>query len=170
MRMRPVRSDWRAWLTGGLFGITAGIGAFTFIYAKGASYLGHDSAACANCHIMNEQYGGWVKSSHRSVAQCNDCHTPPGLIPKYAVKALNGFRHSWAFTTGWYHDPIQITSLNRAVTESACRNCHGDIVRSMLALQHGSGVARGDLSCIRCHGSVGHPEFTSFASSIRGGR
>lgn len=152
-----------AWIVGLLIGTVGGVGIFTFIYARGASYLGHDSAACANCHVMREQYDGWVKSSHRSVAGCNDCHTPPALIPKYAVKMLNGFRHSWAFTTGWFHEPIAITSLNRAVTEGACRHCHEDVVHSILALERGHGDGRHDVACLRCHGSVGHSELSPVA-------
>jgi cytochrome c nitrite reductase small subunit len=74
-------------------GIAAGLGAYTFLYAKGYSYLTNDPQACVNCHVMRDQYDGWVKSSHRSVAACNDCHTPPGLVGKYATKARNGF---WA--------------------------------------------------------------------------
>src|SRR5262245_63696840 len=115
-------------LTAVLFGVGAGVGGYTFLYAKGASYLGHDAAACANCHVMSEQYAGWQKSSHRSVAVCNDCHAPHALIPKYLVKAENGFRHSLMFTTGLFHEPIQIRDKNRRVTEGACRHCHEDIV------------------------------------------
>ena len=63
-------------MIGVAFGVTAGIGGFTFIYAKGYAYLTNGPAACANCHVMREQFDGWVKSSHCSVAGCNDCHTP----------------------------------------------------------------------------------------------
>jgi len=156
-----------SWLLGGLFGLTAGIGGYTFIYAEGASYLGHDSAACANCHIMREQYDGWVKSSHRSVAECNDCHTPPGLVQKYATKALNGFKHSTAFTTGWFHEPIRINRRNRAIVERACRHCHGEIVQAMVAGGDGHGRSGDEVSCVRCHGSVGHPELGPAADAVR---
>jgi len=57
-------------------GLAAGIGGFTFIYARGASYLTNDPAACANCHVMGEYHDGWIKSSHRSAAACADCHMP----------------------------------------------------------------------------------------------
>ena len=90
-------------------GLAGGIGGFTFVYARGASYLTNDPAACANCHIMNDQYDAWLKSSHRAVAVCNDCHTPHGLGPKYVTKGLNGFWHSYAFTLGGYPDPLRIT-------------------------------------------------------------
>jgi cytochrome c nitrite reductase small subunit len=133
-------------------GLAAGAGAFTFIYARGASYLTNDPAACANCHVMREHYEGWLKSSHHSVAVCNDCHTPAGLIPKYLTKGLNGFWHSYAFTTGWFPDSIQIGARNREVTEGACRKCHADIVQAIEG-PHGQS---GRTSCVRCHGSVGH--------------
>jgi nitrate/TMAO reductase-like tetraheme cytochrome c subunit len=41
-----------------LFGAAAGLGAFTFVYAKGNSYLTNDPAACANCHVMTETVRG----------------------------------------------------------------------------------------------------------------
>ena len=59
-----------------VLGAALGLGAYTFAYARGWSYMTDDPRACANCHVMNEQYDGWTKSSHRSVAVCNDCHVP----------------------------------------------------------------------------------------------
>lgn len=159
MRPRTVISS----IAGSLIGISAGVGVFTFHYARGASYFGHDPAACANCHVMQGQFDGWIRSSHRAVATCNDCHAPHEPVSKLAIKALNGFRHSLAFTTGDFHEPIAITPLNRAVTERACRHCHEDIVSSMVALSGGHGGERGDVSCIRCHGSVGHPSVSANA-------
>lgn len=132
-------------------GLAVGLGAYTFIYAKGGSYLMNDPASCANCHIMQEQYDGWLKSSHRLAATCNDCHTPPGTIAKYLTKASNGFWHSFAFTTGKFHDPIQIKPHNLKVTESACLKCHDEITDAI----HTSGNGE-PLSCVRCHRSVGH--------------
>jgi len=172
--VRPTRFFTLSWILGAVAGLAAGVGGFTFLYAQGASYLGHDSAACANCHVMNEQYDAWLKSSHRAVAECNDCHTPHDVIPKYAVKALNGFNHSLAFTTGRFHEPIRIKGFNRAVTEASCRSCHGDVVAMMdgtgPGAGHGAGAAQGEdgLSCVRCHGKVGHPDLSTSASSQGG--
>ena len=135
---------------GALAGAALAVGGYTFLYAQGASYLTNDPAACANCHVMREQFDGWVRSSHRAIAVCNDCHTPPGLVAKYATKASNGFWHSYAFTTGWFHEPIQITARNHEVTEKACRKCHHDIVEAIEA-------HRATTSCIQCHWTVGHP-------------
>jgi cytochrome c nitrite reductase small subunit len=36
-------------------GLAVGVGLYTFWYGKGYSYMSNDPAACANCHIMNEQ-------------------------------------------------------------------------------------------------------------------
>ena len=132
------------------FGAAAGIGGYTFIYAKGYSYLTNDPAACANCHVMQEQYEGWLKSSHRSVAGCNDCHTPHGFFGKYYTKASNGFWHSYYFTTNTFHEPIQITKRNHEITEQACRGCHQQVVEAI------EGPHQGQISCVRCHLLVGH--------------
>ncbi|MBC8144109.1 MAG: cytochrome c nitrite reductase small subunit [bacterium] len=163
-----------------LIGITIGIGIYTFVYAKGGSYLSNDPAACANCHIMTEHFDAWAKSSHRTVATCNDCHTPPGFIAKYATKASNGFWHSFAFTTGDFPDPLTIKTHNRVVTEQACRKCHAEIVEAIEAgpgadrayaddepsidprptvgeeMRLGHSVASTQTSCVRCHMHVGH--------------
>lgn len=140
-------------IVGGAMGVALGIGTYTFGYAKGWSYLTNNPAACANCHIMNEQYDAWHTSSHRSVATCNDCHTPAALIPKYLVKAENGFWHSFYFTTGTHPDPIQIRDVSRRVVEANCRRCHSEIVDQIDTL---AGHGR-EMDCVRCHRSVGHP-------------
>ena len=133
-------------------GIGVGVSGFTFIYAKGASYLTNDPRACANCHVMQEQYDGWRHSSHRNVATCNDCHTPHDFIGKYMTKASNGYHHSMAFTLGNFHEPIQIKEHNAAITERACRSCHSELTQEID--HYGAGTE--EMSCVRCHRSVGH--------------
>jgi cytochrome c nitrite reductase small subunit len=139
-----------------LSGVLIGVGSYTFLYAKGYSYLTNDPAACANCHVMQDHFDAWTRASHRAVAVCNDCHTPPGLIPKYITKAQNGFWHSFYFTTGRYPDPLRITARNQRVTEAACRKCHAGLTASIDPIHSNSG-ARG-LQCASCHNQVGHIE------------
>jgi cytochrome c nitrite reductase small subunit len=146
------RSGYATLVLATLLGSLAGIGIFTFGYARGGSYMTDDPAACANCHVMREQHESWMKASHRSVAVCNDCHTPAGLVPKYAVKALNGFKHSWAFTTGLFPDRIEITPFDRRITEGACLKCHTDVVDGLRSVRG----HRDDVACISCHRNVGH--------------
>ena len=121
---------------------------------------------------MSEHFAAWTKGSHHAVATCNDCHTPHALIPKYMVKARNGFWHSFYFTVGGYPDPLRITEGNR-------RSCHAEITEAIdyaasgnaapmrLATRtsggaptsppHDAGTRAGEpISCIRCHRYVGH--------------
>ena len=139
-------------LLGFPLGLLLGLGVYTFGYARGASYMTDDPTACANCHVMREQFDGWQKSSHRAVAVCNDCHTPAGVIPKYLTKALNGMNHSLAFTSGRFPDDIVITTRNHKVADEACLKCHDDVTDMIRSARH-----RGEgLSCTVCHRNVGH--------------
>ena len=133
-------------------GIFFGVGGYTFIYARGASYLTNDPAACNNCHVMNEQYDGWRKGSHRSVAVCNDCHAPHDIAGKYFTKAINGWNHSFAFTTGKFPDPIRITPRNREIAVKACMHCHAELTHAMAP----SIANEPPKDCLRCHARVGH--------------
>jgi cytochrome c nitrite reductase small subunit len=142
----------RSIVIGVAFGVVVGIGGYTFIYARGYSYLTNDPQACVNCHVMREQFDGWVKSSHRSVATCNDCHTPHDFVGKYYTKARNGFWHSFYFTTGGFPEPIRIGEYNHQVTERACRSCHESVTQAI----EGPHNQLGELSCTRCHSNVGH--------------
>jgi cytochrome c nitrite reductase small subunit len=129
-------------------GLALGIGAYAFHYAKGSSYLGNDPATCANCHVMAGHLAGWQAAPHHLVATCNDCHTPAGPISKYTVKALNGYHHSMAFTLGGYPENIRARPESREVVEENCRRCHADLVEDV--------AHSGEVSCVRCHASVGH--------------
>ncbi len=136
-------------------GLFAGAGVFTFVYAKGYSYLSADPGVCVNCHIMRPQYDAWVKSSHHGVATCNDCHMPTAFLDKYYTKAENGFRHSAGFTLQNFHEPILITPRNARILQANCVRCHGDLVHGPGAVAAGS---RAD--CVHCHVTVGHGERT----------
>jgi cytochrome c nitrite reductase small subunit len=135
-----------------VFGVLCGLGTFTFGYGKGANYLSNDPTACMNCHVMESHFDSWQKSSHRHVAVCNDCHLPPDFAGKWFTKADNGFLHSLAFTTGDFHEPIQIKPRNRRVTQRACLDCHGELVDHMLPAEPDGDM----LMCIHCHADVGH--------------
>jgi cytochrome c nitrite reductase small subunit len=135
-----------------LLGVLMGVGAFTFGYGKGWSYLSNDPASCANCHVMQSHYDSWQKSSHRHVAVCNDCHLPHHPIGKWITKADNGFFHSLAFTLENFHEPIQAKPRNKRVAQNACYYCHADFVHQMFPVE-----ADGEmLSCVHCHSDVGH--------------
>lgn len=143
---------WVVWFMVVTTGILMGVGLYTFVYARGGSYLTDKPEACVNCHVMRPQHDGWMKASHRSVAVCNECHTPDGMVQKYASKAMYGFMHAFAFTTGRFPDEIQIKPHMYGITEHACLKCHTAVVEAMTV-----GEDRGKTpACIRCHRNVGH--------------
>ena len=134
-----------------LFGTLLGSGAYVGHYGEGFSYLSNDPRACVNCHVMREHYDGWQKASHHAHATCNDCHAPHDVIGKYSTKALNGFWHSFAFTTGRFPQAIQITPRNREIAEGACRTCHTPLTHAI-----DTATSPTPLSCLSCHQHVGH--------------
>lgn len=162
----PKRTPRTVWLAGGLAALCTGIflgsGLFTFFTAHGTSYLSNDPTVCVNCHIMREQYDGWIHGSHHTVATCNDCHLPhDNVVHKFFVKASNGYHHSKAFTLQDFAEPIRIKPGNAEVLENNCLRCHSGTISEITA--HGTlGVPtdptqKADLfGCVKCHQSVGH--------------
>jgi cytochrome c nitrite reductase small subunit len=142
---------------GALVGVLLGVGAYTFHYAEGLSYLSSDPQACVNCHIMRPQYDSWQKASHHAVAKCIDCHLPHDFIGKYIAKAENGWHHSRGFTLQDFHEPIMILQRN-------CLGCHGDLVHELVSGVNGDA---GEVQCVHCHAGVGHGETAGLGGAER---
>jgi cytochrome c nitrite reductase small subunit len=138
-----------------VLGGALGVGGFTFRYAEGLSYLSSDPTACVNCHIMRPQFDAWQKSSHHALAVCVDCHLPHDFPAKYLAKAEAGYRHSKEFTAGTFREPIVVQRRGLEILEDNCLRCHGELVAEMGV--H-SPEQRDRISCVRCHGGVGHGE------------
>lgn len=132
-------------------GILFGLGAYTFSYAEGASYFSDDPNACINCHVMQEQFDAWNRDSHHAVATCNDCHTPHDFPDKWVSKGINGWNHSWVFTTGDFPNTIHIREFNADIVQENCVECH----QTMVSNVHHDGDAP-ELACVSCHSNVGH--------------
>jgi cytochrome c nitrite reductase small subunit len=151
-------------------GMTAGIGAYTFRYAEGLSYLKTDPRACVNCHIMQPQYDAWQKASHHDVAVCVDCHLPQAFFAKYLAKAENGYRHGERFTTQNFVEPIVVQAPGRAILQENCVRCHGDLVHAILPPAIEDRAARQEaqsLPCTHCHANAGHGEKTGLGPPLR---
>jgi cytochrome c nitrite reductase small subunit len=135
-----------------LIGVPTGTSVVTFLFADGLSYLSKNPVACTNCHVMQEQFDSWKSSSHHTVAVCNDCHANGNIVQKYAQKGVNGFLHSWAFTTGRFHEPIEIKEFNRKITRQSCLDCHSKIIEA----SHFGDASFSEKNCLNCHKEVGH--------------
>ena len=147
----PALPFWLLILLGGVVGAFAGFGGFTFHYARGDSYLSDDPAACVNCHIMREVFEAWNHGSHKSVATCNDCHTPKPFFEHWAIKGINGWKHSRAFTMGGFREPIHITDFDQTVARQNCLRCHGELTAGM-----DNRYGTDPTDCLWCHSGVGH--------------
>jgi len=159
------RSPWAlVWLLAAVSGAGGGVGAYTFRYAEGLSYLGSDPVICVNCHVMQPQYDGWQKASHHAVARCVDCHLPHDLVPKYLAKAENGFRHGREFTAGTFEQPITVKARGRQILQGNCVLCHADLVAD---LAPGSHEGPGAVECVHCHATVGHGEKAGLGGPLR---
>ena len=140
-----------------LLGIFAGIGGYTFRYARGLSYFSKNPQACVNCHIMQGEYDAWQKSSHHTVAVCIDCHLPHALVPKYLAKAENGWRHGKLFTTQTFAEPITVKEKGRRILQENCIRCHAPLVDAVLpATARTPHAADNGLACVKCHLTAGH--------------
>jgi len=137
--------------------ILLGVGSYTFLYAKGLSYMSDDPEVCINCHIMQSQYDSWQKSSHHAVAVCVDCHLPHDFLGKYIAKADNGWHHSKGFTLQNFHEPIMIKAPNARILQDNCLACHQDMVHELVVGVNGPAEA---VRCVHCHVTVGHGETT----------
>ena len=71
-------------------GAFVGCGALFLYLLRAHTYLGDDSSACVNCHVMSPYYATWMHSSHSRNATCNDCHVPhENVARKYGVSPKN---------------------------------------------------------------------------------
>ncbi len=159
------RRPWAlVWLLAAVSGAGGGVGAYTFRYAEGFSYLGSDPEICVNCHIMQPQYDGWQKASHHTVARCVDCHLPHDFVPKYIAKAENGFRHGREFTAGTFEQPITVKARGRVILQENCVLCHADLIADL-----GPGAHEGPagVECVHCHPTVGHGEKAGLGGPLR---
>ena len=141
------------WVSCLMIGILIGLGSYTFRYAEGLSYLSNDPQACINCHVMQDQFDSWLRSSHKGVATCNECHVPHTFPEKYLTKMQNGWNHSKAFTLQNYPQPIRIRQNNRVALQHNCIACHQTAVSQIAG--HAD-VQLGAARCTQCHRSVGH--------------
>lgn len=140
-----------------VIGIIIGSGVYTFINANGFSYLSSDSAACNNCHVMNEVYDDYNKSSHKSVAQCGDCHLPHSFVRKWIGKAQSGIGHMIAFSFDKnLPSHFEANKNTKKWVQENCINCHQDYISNVVNPTLKADHNNASLSCVSCHKDVGH--------------
>ena len=151
-------------------GLLVGGGLFLFKESNALSYLSNDPKACINCHVMNNNYISWQKSSHSSVTTCNDCHVPNDNAAKtYLFKAIDGLKHATAFTLRMEPQSLRMGKMGDYAVQNNCVRCHGGLfsengAHSKVPLEVGTGKPR-KMLCWSCHKSVPHGVVKSLSSS-----
>jgi cytochrome c nitrite reductase small subunit len=133
-----------------IFILVVGVGLYVTDFT---AYLGNNPTTCNNCHVMDAVYESWYHGGHKAWANCNDCHTPHDLIPKYIVKAQSGYHHVTAFSFGNVPDAIRAKEASREVVQENCIRCHAETVSTMLEQSQELGRY-----CFDCHRTVAHGE------------
>jgi cytochrome c nitrite reductase small subunit len=152
-----------------LLGIFTGLGVYVFIISNAASYLSDEPETCINCHVMNPQYASWEHSSHREVANCNDCHVPHNnLINKYFFKAKDGMRHATMFTLRMEPQVIRIKDAGHNAVRRNCIRCHSPLLKDPLlqANVHSDYyTTRTERTCWDCHRETPHGRINSLSAT-----
>lgn len=151
-----------------LSGIFVGLGIFTLDISKAPSYLSDEPETCINCHVMTPMYQSWKHSSHREVANCNDCHVPHNNFANhYFFKAKDGLRHATIFTLRNEPQVIHIKDAGKEVVQQNCLRCHGELMATNQLEQYSQSHQhhRNDKKCWDCHRTTPHGRVNSLSST-----
>ncbi len=150
-----------------LLGIVVGLCSYLFYISKAYSYVSDNPATCMNCHIMAPQYATWNHSSHREVANCNDCHVPHNnVFNKYYFKAKDGLRHATVFTLRAEPQVIFIKEEGKKIVQDNCIRCHTELITDdkLLLVTDATHHSRKDRNCWECHRETPHGRVNSLSS------
>ena len=146
--------------------IFIGLSFYSVYLSKASSYLSDNPQTCINCHIMVPQFATWNHSSHREVANCNDCHVPhTNIFSHYYFKAKDGLRHATIFTLRAEPQVIHIKEAGIGVVHQNCIRCHEQLLIG--AEQQVNNIAfhseRETRLCWECHRETPHGRVNSLS-------
>lgn len=152
-----------------LLGIFFGLLTYAIYISKAGSYLTDKPEVCINCHIMAPQYTTWSHSSHKNVANCNDCHVPHNnIFNKYYFKANDGLRHATIFTLRNEPQVIFIRKAGINVVRQNCLRCHEYTMDKVLTRNNNNTgintLYTKERVCWDCHRDVPHGTVNSLSS------
>lgn len=124
------------------------------------TYLGDDSSACVNCHLMTPYYATWQHSSHSRNATCNDCHVPhQNVVQKYGFKALDGSKHVAMLLTGDIRQVPEAQEMSKKVIMDNCIRCHTETNTTLVStgqIDYMATTCGKGKACWDCHRDIPH--------------
>ncbi len=140
-------------------GVAVGMAVLVAHVSRATSYLSDVPETCLNCHVMEDAYASWRRSSHGPVTTCTDCHLPhQNPVARLAHKARGGLWHSYVFTFRLEPQVLRLAHYSHSVVQENCLRCHHDQIQ-MVRL---AGVT--ERRCWDCH-AVPHGPVSSLSSS-----
>jgi cytochrome c nitrite reductase small subunit len=114
-------------------------------YMKG--YTFDSPKSCTVCHIMQETYDSWQKSTHNKVTNCNDCHISQ-KGNKFKEKTKTGYHHTVDFILNRYSKPITLPLEKYDIVIENCYRCHNHpgYAGGFYEVHH-----KNQMECTKCH-------------------
>lgn len=142
---------------------------FFYSFTMLSFYYSSTNYFCSTqCHEMVKPYQEYLMSSHYDndkgvVADCADCHLPPGLVDKWFVKTKQGVRdtlvHLFGDPDNIDHNKLKI-SARKNIHPGSCMKCHKNLFPSSLPRggfkAHRAFENREVDSCVDCHINLVH--------------
>jgi len=166
---RPSRRVFIALIVLGIVGLAGSVAGMQ--YTSRTEY-------CMSCHevqIVAEQ--GWMKSSHYQnkagvVAQCADCHLPPGAFAFAYAKIRYGLK-DFIVHHLYNPDPYKIDwdkmrdETRLMIKDASCMRCHSNLTPDggsikMLQAHRKYQRLKGEKRCLDCHTKEFHPKFKDY--------
>jgi cytochrome c nitrite reductase small subunit len=108
---------------------------------------------CAQCHVMEAEYEGWVHNGGHRRLKCVDCHLPNDNLPRHMVwKGMEGMWDSFAFYSGRVPERIEISDSGKMILQENCRRCHEETIARISE----------DRPCWQCHRRLSHRNTGAF--------
>jgi nitrate/TMAO reductase-like tetraheme cytochrome c subunit len=146
----------------------AGLTIFYGLSTLSFHYSSTNKFCSSQCHEMVEPYQQYLKSSHYDsergvVADCADCHLPPGEVSKWYAKIRQGTKdtimHFFLKPEDVDHREWKVSAVKNIRSE-ACEKCHKNLFPSGLHrggfLAHKAFKRREVKSCLTCHMNLVH--------------
>ncbi|WP_028116158.1 NapC/NirT family cytochrome c [Ferrimonas senticii] len=167
----------------GLVAVGLVIGALGFWGTQNILHATSSDAFCMTCHAQHSLKDEVMASAHGNnamgiVAQCQDCHLPPGQID-YLVKkiivskdvigylTIDGFETQEWLEENRKEQAELARDYIRSIDSASCQSCHTNIyenqpeaMKKMAKRMHAKNFEKAPedrKTCIDCHKGVAHP-------------